>query len=78
MSRIEGNPRAPVIMIDDVTTTGGSIAEAVDVMEAIGLKVIKVITVLDREQGAKERFRIKGVSFVPILNHSDIVAHNLA
>jgi len=55
-SKIEGNltSGASVVIIDDVTTTGSSIIEAVNEVERAGCKVVKVMTIVDRSQGAKE------------------------
>lgn len=42
------------VVIDDVVTTGGSKFEAIQKLEAAGLKVRDVVVLVDREQGATE------------------------
>ena len=46
-----------VLMVDDVTTTGGSVMKAVNAVRNVGCVVDKVITVVDREEGASENLR---------------------
>lgn len=54
--RLEGQVKAGdrVVVIDDVLTTGGSVIQAIEVLEAIGAKVVRVICICDRLQGAAE------------------------
>jgi orotate phosphoribosyltransferase len=44
-----------VAVVDDTTTTGSSIVEAVEVLRAEGISVVQAITVVDRSGGAAER-----------------------
>src|SRR5919204_4042178 len=57
-SRIEGPFAAgeEVVVVEDVTTSGGSSIEAVKVLRDAGLKVTRVVTVVDREAGATKAF----------------------
>lgn len=41
-----------VVMVEDVVTTGGSLARAIDAVEATGAKVVKVLALVDRGGGA--------------------------
>ena len=50
-----------VLVIEDVATTGGSSAETVGVVRAAGGIVDRVLVVVDREQGARERLEGLGV-----------------
>ncbi len=54
--RLEGVVKAgdSVVVIDDVLTTGGSVLQAIEVVEAIGAKVLRVVCICDRLQGARE------------------------
>lgn len=50
-----------VVMLEDVTTTGNSLMDAVKVVEENGGKVVKVLTVVDRSNGkAQELFENYG------------------
>jgi orotate phosphoribosyltransferase len=61
--RIEGEVVAgePVLVLEDVTTTGGSVAETVEVVRGAGGVVDRVVAVVDRGAGAAERLRAVGV-----------------
>ena len=52
--RLEGLVQAgdSVVVIDDVLTTGGSVLQAIEVVEALGAKVLRVVCICDRLQGA--------------------------
>ncbi|CAN5321231.1 orotate phosphoribosyltransferase [soil metagenome] len=53
---IEGEVNAGdrVVVIDDVLTTGGSVVQAIQAIEARGATVVRVICICDRLQGAAE------------------------
>src|SRR5579864_8090766 len=53
--RVEGplEPGMTVAIVDDVATTGGSSLDAISAVEAMGCRVARVITVLDRLEGAE-------------------------
>ena len=67
--QIEGNlkPGSHVMIIDDVCTSGGSLFIAIDAVESIGCKIEKVMVVLDRKQGGREKIEARGYSFVSVL-----------
>ena len=46
-----------VVLLEDVTTTGGSAIKCADVLEEVGCHVIGCITILDREEGGVTAFR---------------------
>ena len=62
---IEGDMRAGerVVIIDDVATTGGSTVKAIEAARREGLDIVKVIVLVDREEGGKEKI-LKHVSEV--------------
>lgn len=45
---------AKAVVIEDVTTSGGSVLKAIKEVEKVGAKVVAVISLLDREAGATE------------------------
>jgi len=67
--QIEGNlrPGSHVMIVDDVCTSGGSLFIAIDAVESIGCKIEKVMVVLDRKQGGREKIEARGYSFVCVL-----------
>jgi len=66
---IEGQIRkgGRVVIVDDVTTSGGSSLKAVEAAREFGCTVVKVITVVDRLEGAAEAFAANGCEFVALL-----------
>jgi orotate phosphoribosyltransferase len=54
--RVEGvlKPGARVAVLDDVLTTGGSVRQAVEAVEEAGGKVVAVLCIVDRLEGARE------------------------
>ena len=62
-----------VIILEDVTTTGGSAIQAVKrIVEGTDCEVVAVISILDREEGGKEAFEEAGIPFESLLSRSDI------
>jgi orotate phosphoribosyltransferase len=45
----------PVVIVDDVCTTGGSTIEAIEKARSAGMVVLGAICLVDREEGAEER-----------------------
>jgi len=72
-SLIEPNQPAgtKVAIIEDVTTTGASALQAVDAVEAAGCEVSVVLTLVDRQEGAKEAFARRNLSFHALFRASD-------
>lgn len=60
---LEGDvpPGAPVAVIDDVATTGGSTIKAIERAREEGLAVVKAVVLVDRQEGGLEAIR----EFVP-------------
>jgi orotate phosphoribosyltransferase len=48
-----------VVIVDEVCTTGGSTAEAIDAAEREGCEVMAVISLVDREEGGSAMLRAK-------------------
>jgi len=67
--KIEGHFRkgSKVAIVDDVITTGGSVNKAIEAVEEEGCKVVKVIVIVDRNEGGSERLR-KRYDFEAIIN----------
>ena len=63
---------AKVCMIEDTVTTGGSLLKAIKAVEDAGLVVIQVLCVVDRCEGAAERFRAAGYTLESLVNRDDI------
>ena len=61
-----------VILLEDVTTTGGSALKASERLTEIGCKVVACITILDRQEGGINAFDQANVLLVPLLVRSDV------
>ncbi len=61
-----------VVIVEDVTTTGGSALQAVDAVEAIGCRVVCVLTLLDRLEGAAQAFEQRGLNFRALVTIRDL------
>ncbi|MGH7070924.1 MAG: orotate phosphoribosyltransferase [Acetobacteraceae bacterium] len=60
-----------VILVDDVTTTGSSVLRAVRAARDSGCIVHKVISVVDRCQGAGQALEDEGVPLISIFSLAD-------
>ncbi len=60
-----------VVVLEDVTTTGGSAMKAIEAIKAAGASVVTVVTVVDRLEGAAEAFRAAGIPFQALLTVAD-------
>jgi orotate phosphoribosyltransferase len=52
-----------IVIVEDVTTTGGSAVKALDAVREAGGNVVLVFTMVDRDEGAAEAFAKAGVEF---------------
>jgi orotate phosphoribosyltransferase len=76
-SLVEGLPKGEtmkgkrLVVVEDVTTTGGSAIRAAQALQAEGAQIARVVTVLDRLDGAREAFATAGLDFRSILTLDD-------
>lgn len=73
--KIDGNFKdgSTVVLFDDVTTLGGSVMEAVRAVRARAGKVKKVITIVDRLEGAAQNLKKEGIELVPIYTAKELL-----
>ena len=66
---VEGLPKGEtlkgknVVVVEDVTTTGGSALQAVQALREEGANIVLVLTVVDRLEGATENFAAENLPF---------------
>jgi len=71
---VEGpvEPGQRVVIVEDVTTTGGSSLLAIDRVHEFGLVVERVVTVIDRLAGAKDAFAARGIPLEALVTIRDL------
>src|SRR6267154_1695004 len=62
-----------VVIVEDVTTTGGSAMKAVEAARDAGAEIVFVLTIVDREEGATEAFAAQGLEFRAIYRASEFL-----
>jgi orotate phosphoribosyltransferase len=60
-----------VVIVEDVTTTGGSALKAAEALKAEGAHIVRVITIVDRLDGAMQTFADAGFAFTALLTLED-------
>jgi orotate phosphoribosyltransferase len=73
--KIDGafKPNTTVVLIEDVTTKGGSVMQAVRAVRAQGATIKKIITIVDREEGATANLQKEGLVLAPIFTTSELL-----
>jgi orotate phosphoribosyltransferase len=71
---IEGplSPGDKVILVEDVVTTGKSVIEAIKRVEEFGCRVVKVVALVDRMEGARENLEKLGYKFQPLFTAKEV------
>ena len=72
--QIEGNFRsgAPVVIVEDVITSGGSARRAIEAVQEAGGQVLGVLAVVDREQGGREALEGEGWKVVALTTSREL------
>ena len=72
--RIEGPDIAGrrVVVVEDTSTTGGSVATAVEAVREAGAQVLGVAVLVDRDTGAREKIEALGVPYHYLYGLADL------
>ncbi|HIH89795.1 orotate phosphoribosyltransferase [Ignicoccus hospitalis] len=74
MRLVEGvEPGQKVVVVDDVTTTGGSLAKTIDALRDFGAEPVLAAALLDREEGSVEEIEKRGVEFIRLLTLNQVL-----
>ena len=75
---IEGNFKEgmKVAVVDDVITTGSSIINGIKTVRELGGEVVVALSVIDREEGGREKIESMGVSYLSIFNLKELGIKN--
>ncbi len=71
---IEGilEPGDKVLIVEDVLTTGGQVLEAAKTLEAAGAKIDRIVSVIDRLEGARENVEGAGYVYESLFTTKDL------
>jgi orotate phosphoribosyltransferase len=71
---IEGdlNEGDRVVVLEDVTTTGNSLKDAIDAIQCNGGMVERAFVVVDRAEGALENLKEKGIILKPLISINEL------
>lgn len=61
-----------VLAVEDTSTTGGSVLNAVEALEEAGAAVVGVATVVDRDTGARQAIEAAGLPYRSVLGKVDL------
>ncbi|AEG43104.1 orotate phosphoribosyltransferase [Isoptericola variabilis] len=61
-----------VVVVEDTSTTGGSLLQAIDAVEAAGAQIMGVATLVDRSTGAKEKIEERGYAYHYLFDLDDL------
>ncbi len=62
-----------VLIIEDVTTSGGSVIKTIQILRENNAEVEKALVVVDRESGTREKLKKLEVEFIPLVSVSEIL-----
>ncbi|MGQ0483042.1 MAG: orotate phosphoribosyltransferase [Pseudonocardia sp.] len=61
-----------VLVVEDTSTTGGSVLTAVRAVRETGAEIVGVVTVVDRDTGAREAIEAEGLAYRALLGLADL------
>jgi orotate phosphoribosyltransferase len=77
---VEGLPKGEtlrgrnVVVVEDVTTTGGSAIQAAQALREEGANILLVLTIVDRLEGAKDNFDAEKLEFQALYTADEFLA----
>jgi orotate phosphoribosyltransferase len=63
----------PLVLLEDVVTTGGSSLRAVDSLKAVGVNVVGIVALVDRLEGGRETIESAGLPLISIATRRDFM-----
>jgi len=74
---IEGNlpEGARVVVVEDVVTTGGSTLKAIERLKAHDCGILKIVAIVDREEGGREKIESSGFPMESLFTIKDLLPH---
>lgn len=65
-------PGDKVVIVEDIVTSGGQVIEAAKSLNEQGATIVKIIAVIDREEGGREAIEEAGFAFESLFTKSDL------
>jgi orotate phosphoribosyltransferase len=69
--RIEGNMIPPVVIVDDVITSGKSVMDSIEAVNAEGVTPKGAVCVIDREAGTPNVLKQNNIKYSSLFKHSE-------
>jgi len=66
-------PETSIIFVEDVITTGGSVLKASNIATSEGLSISGILSLVDREEGAREEIERAGYKIISIFRVSELL-----
>ena len=66
---------SPIVILEDVVTTGASALKAVERLRAAGYVVNDILSLVDRQQGGRELYDREGLNFQSVFTIEEIRTH---
>jgi len=60
------------VFVEDVVTSGGQVIEGAKVLQDAGADVVKVVAVIEREEGARANIEAAGLTFESLFTKTDL------
>ncbi|MCG8510241.1 MAG: orotate phosphoribosyltransferase [Rhodospirillales bacterium] len=61
-----------VLIVEDIATTGGQSIEAAKLLNELGVEVVAIVVVIDRQEGARENVEEAGFRFESLFTKEDL------
>jgi orotate phosphoribosyltransferase len=61
-----------VVVVEDTSTTGGSVAQAIEAVRQAGADIAGVAVIVDRDAGARERIEAMGLEYRAAVSLDDL------
>jgi orotate phosphoribosyltransferase len=73
--RVEGGlpTDAQCLVVEDSMTTGGSALKAIEALEEYGATVVGVLTLVDREEGGREKLEAAGYPLIAVYSGKELL-----
>ena len=74
--QVEGGlpPGERCVVVEDSMTTGGSALKAIEVLEAYGVEIAGVLTLVDRDEGGRARLEEAGYPLLAVYSGPELLA----